>query len=153
MGTNLFVSLGNSLVKAGRTWQYGKQIGKMSPSGLLTFAKKSKNDVTYTTLDALTGEVRKIKNLHKNDGGISGMVMNADGNVTSSFDILKTPIMYDIVSKNQFANKLQTYRKEFNKWGQTTHSSDVFTIPADKPGYLNIIKKVNDELFNFWQRV
>ena len=138
------LKLGTALVQR---LKYGKQIGKMSKSGLLCFQKGNiKKTVQYTTIDPSSGKIltKKIINHHGNNC-TNGTVFDANNNITSVFEHYSDPMMSGHASNNKFAKKLRTIRDEYNKYGQHTFHSDVTLFPTQKPDWLEINSLINDK--------
>lgn len=135
--------------------KYGKQIGKMSKSGLLCFQKGNlKKSVQYTTVDTKSGKIVGIKVIiHPSKNCTNGTVFDARNNITSTFEQYSEPIMSGTASNNQFAKKTRTIRDEYNKYGQNTSHSDVTLFPTQKAGWLEISSFINGKTSAFCVKV
>ena len=118
----------------GATKGLGKQIGKVSKNGLIVFEKAGKGGKVYTTVEKGSGKVVRIKKINESDHYKDIFSYDGKNNLTSHTEIIKEPNGFGPTSPNQFANKVRIIREEYNRFGQTVHSSDTELTPLlNKP--------------------
>lgn len=135
--------LGSKLVRA---LKYGKQIGNVSKSGLACYAKSGrKGETIYTTVNALNGDFVRTKRINQRDPDYrTAFAWDNKGNLTASYETVKTPISCDVASNNQFAFKVRNISRRYNKFGQETNHRDVTLTPSTKELGVNINYYVNE---------
>lgn len=113
----------------------GKQVGKVSKSGLVVFEKTGKGGRVYTTVEKGSGKIVKTKKVnYTSDKNKEIFTYDGKNNLTSHTEILKEPNSFGLASHNQFADKTRIIKEEYNRFGQTMHSSDTELTPLlDKP--------------------
>lgn len=141
---NILTSAGNLLTSCRRTIKYGKQVGKVSKSGVSCYAKKEGITTKYTTLNHVTGDVKKQKFLHKpSENYMYGQTYDAQNNLVETFEQVKERKGYGLAADNKFAKVIRNVRETYNKFGQKTSSRDITVQPTKKAGWLEINSCVN----------
>lgn len=135
----------NVVSKVVQSLKYGKQIGKISKSGMACYAKKGGNGcTTYTTVNTLTGEKVLTKNITKQSNGYSySNVWNAKGDLIAHYEQVKTPVGYGLGSYNSHACKVRNISERYNKFGQVTDKRDITFTPASNATEANITYSIN----------
>lgn len=133
-------------LKAIQSLKYGKQIGKISKSGLACYAKEGKGGglTTYTTVNALTGEKVLTKELVKQGNEYTySYVRDAKGNLVAHYEQVKTPIGFGLGSNNSHAYEVRNISERYNKFGQVTDHRDITLTPAINATEANITYNIN----------
>lgn len=132
-------------LKVFQSLKHGTQIGKMSKTGLVCYAKNGKNGLTtYTTVNALTGEkvltkkVGKQSNIYKYSN-----VWDAKGNLLVHHEQIKTPVGVGFASHNSHAYEVRNISERYNNFGQVTDKRDITFTPAINETAANITYSIN----------
>ena len=127
-----------------RTLKYGSQVGKISKSGLACYAKKGKNGLTsYTSVNALTGEVVLKKDQFLQNNYRCSTVWNGKGDVVAYYEHVKTPLFGGLASDNSHACEVRNISKKYNKFGQIVDNRDVTMTPSVSSTEVNIHYSIN----------
>lgn len=135
-------------LKLVQSLKFGKQLGNVSKNGLACYAKSGrKGTTTYTTVNALNGDIVRAKRIIKQGNTHSiATVWDNKGNVTAFYETIKTPLAnFGHASHNQFAFETRNMSQRYNKFGQVTDSRDVTFKPSTRELGVNINYHVNEK--------
>lgn len=147
--------MGNLLVKAAvkavnlvNTARYGKQVGRVSKSGLSCYAKTNKTGKLYTTVNSRTGEVVRTKQFaNVQDNYYNTYTYDAKGDLIASSDFSRSRIGYGLASKNSKAYVQRVISKKYNSFGQMVDSRDVTFKPDTQKPQAFIFSRINGETY------
>lgn len=128
----------------------GKQIGKVSKSGLITFEKTVNGGKVYTTIEKGSGKVVRTKKINEFDHNREIFCYDGKNNLTSHTAILKEPTNFGLASKNQFADKTRIIKDEYNRFGQTVHHSDTVLSPMQNKLKLKMSQNKDGQYSMSW---
>lgn len=116
--------------------KYGKQIGRVSQSGLACYGKKNAAGKLYTTVNNKTGEVVRTKQFaDMQPNYYSTLTRDAKGDVIATSTVYKSQNGYGPASHNSKAFNIRTSSERYNSLGQTIdrRSAD-FKAETQYPG-------------------
>ena len=149
--SKVLTNLGEKLTQKGFQSNYGQQIGKISKSGLMCFKKAKGNKVTYTTLDALTEDVVRTKQvITQSKDKLSTLkdfyTYDAKGNLLEHATMHRSQQGFGLANNNAFSAKIVNFREEFNKFGQPISYNYTEITPSLNAPKATIAKNNNGNL-------